>query len=164
MRTIFFVLALCLAGTGAHAQSDGLGQALEESLRGSGGDRNIAETLRSYGLTGTWSIDCSQPKGPGNARVEFRRIDGKIVQVHDIGSRDHNMYEIREAVRLESDRLRVKALFSNSQAKEANTMEWVVRDKRMRTFSNTSESGDRIVVDGLVVRVKRETPWLTQCN
>lgn len=163
MRSLLLVVAFCLSGAAAYAQTDGLGQALD-APRSTPQAGDVEDTLRSFGLMGTWSIDCSQPKGTNNAHIYFRKAGGKIVQVHDNGGRHTNNYEILEATKLDSDRLRVKAHFSNAQASAVNNLEWVVRDKRMRTFSNTAENGDRIVVDGVVVSVKRETPWLTRCD
>jgi hypothetical protein len=164
MRNLAFALALCLAGTGALAQSDGLGQVQERDARNPVPSRNIESTLHGLGLTGTWAIDCSRPASPGNVHVDFRNIDGKITQVHSNGGRNANHYEIQELTRLADDRYRVRARFYNVERSEINIFEWWIQDRRLRTMSNMNDRGDRIVVDGIILSVKRETPWLERCN
>ncbi len=164
MRNLVFAFAICLAGTGALAQSDGLGQAQEQNSPSQPANRDVAAILRSFGLTGTWAIDCSRPVGPSNVYAEFRTIDGKITQVQSTGGRYANHYEIHEITRLADDRLRVRARFYNVSNEEINIFEWWIQGKRVRTMSNMNGNGERFVVDGVIVSVKRETPWLTRCD
>ncbi len=163
MRSLFLVLAFCLAGTAAFAQADGLGQALERDPAPAAAS-NIEETLRALGLTGTWAIDCTKPAGAGNVRAEFRTLNGKITQVQDIGGSVTNNYEFQKVERIASDRIRITARFYNSQAEEVNVFEWLLQGNRIRTISNMSEKRGPFVVDGVIVAVKRETPWLTKCS
>jgi hypothetical protein len=164
MKNVLFALAFCLAASGAFAQSDGLGQVQERESRSPAPDRNIGSTFRSLGLTGTWAVDCSRPVGPTNVYAEFRTIDGKIVQVQSTGGQYANHYEMQEITQLSGERYRVRARFYNVQREEINILEWWIQGKRVRTMSNRNDRGDHFVVDGVIVSVKRETPWLTRCD
>jgi hypothetical protein len=164
MRNMLFTLALCLAGAPALAQSDGAGEAPDKNRSTPTRSQGVEETLRGLGLTGTWAIDCSRPAGNGNIRAEFRNDNGKITQVHDVGGKHHNSYEIQEVTKIATDRLRVRARFHNIQVSEINIFEWLLRDKRIRTMSNRKPDGEAFVVDGIIVAAKRETPWLTKCE
>jgi hypothetical protein len=164
MRRLIVLLALCLAATPAFTQSDGAGEALDKNRSTPTQSQGVEETLRSLGLTGTWAIDCSRPAGNGNIRAEFQNDKGRITQVHDVGGKHHNYYEIQEVTKIATDRVRVRARFHNIQASEINIFEWLLQSKRIRTMSNMTPDGRTFVVDGIIVAAKRETPWLTRCD
>ena len=164
MRNILFVLALSLTATAAFAQSDGAGEAIDKNKPNRVQNQSVEETLRGLGLTGTWAIDCSRPAGNGNIRAEFRNNNGTITQVQDVGGRENNNYEIQEVTKVSADRVRVRARFHNSAVSEINIFEWLLQNKRIRTMSNMTPEGRSFVVDGVIVAVKRDTPWLTHCD
>lgn len=159
MRNLLLALALLLISAPAGAQQGGRGIGSDITHPTSG---DVAGLFKQHGLTGNWSINCSD-KTPGNWEIRFVEQRGKIFQVHSNG-RSENRYEILEASEFAKDRLRVRVRFTNSEADEIQTLEWVVRDGRVRTYSNISEKRGPVVTDGIIVGNKRETPWIERCK
>jgi hypothetical protein len=158
LRNLFLALALLLLAAPADAQQGGRG--LGSDITAPSGD--VAGLFKQFGLTGNWSIKCLDTT-PGNWDIRFVEQRGKLFQVHSNG-RAENRYEILEASQLAPDRLRVRVRFTNSEADEIQTLEWVIRDGRVRTYSNISEKRGPVVTDGVIVGTQRETPWIERCK
>lgn len=160
MKKVILSFALAAFATGALAQQGG--EAPGNATRPQGSD--IESLMRQFGLTGgPWSADCSRPESPRNWHGFFEVRDGRVTQVYSNGEQQ-NRYEILEATRLSGERLRVRVRFSNAAgADDLQTLEWVVRDGRLRTFSNISERRGASVTDGKTAS-GGETPWVERCR
>ena len=159
MKNVIFSLVLAVFSTGALAQQGGEAPENATSPRGS----NIESLMREFGLIGgPWSADCARPESPTNWYGFFEVRDGGVTQVYS-NSKQENRYEILEATRLSSERLRVRVRFTNPDSNDLQTLEWVVRDGRLRTFSNVSERRGASVTDGKTAS-GGETPWVSRCR
>lgn len=154
MRHLSFALVLCLAAAGALAQG---GQAPSGNRSG-----DIEAVLRGFGLTGgPWSADCSQPESPNNWYGRFEVRNGRVTQIYS-NRQSENRYEILDVTKLSDERLRVRVRLSNPGGEDIQTLEWVVRGGRVRTFSNISEKRGPVVVNGKVG--DSDTPWVSRCR
>lgn len=159
MKNVILSLAFAAFATGALAQQGGEAPGNAAVPRGS----EVESLMRQFGLTGgPWSADCSRPESPTNWYGFFEVRDGRVTQVYS-NSRQENRYEILEATQLASDRLRVRVRFTNPDSEDLQTLEWVVRDQRLRTFSNISERRGASVTDGKTTS-GGETPWVARCR
>ncbi|HRF09835.1 MAG TPA: hypothetical protein PL193_14485 [Xanthobacteraceae bacterium] len=159
MKRTILSLAFVALSSGAMAQQGGVPPG--NAVRPQGSD--VESLMRQFGLTGgPWSADCSRPESPSNWYGFFEIRDGRVTQVYS-NSRQENRYEIQEATQLSSDRLRVRVRFSNPDGEDLQTLEWVVRDGRLRTFSNVSDRRGTSVTDGKTAN-GGETPWVSRCR
>jgi hypothetical protein len=122
----------------------------------------VEALMKEFGLTGgPWSANCSQPESPNNWYGYFETRDGKVTQIYS-NTRSVNRYEILEAARVSNERIRVRVRFTNPSNDDLQTLEWVVRGDRVRTFTNISDQRGQIVKDGRVG--DGETPWVQRCR
>lgn len=157
MKKVFAALAFSLIAGSALAQG---GQA--PSGNTTAPSASVEAVLREFGLTGgPWSENCSRPESPSNWHGRFEVANGKVTQVYSNG-RQENRYEILQATKLSNERLRVRVRFTNPGSDELQTLEWVVRGNRVRTFSNVSDKRGPLVVNGKVN--DGETPWVERCR
>ncbi len=162
MKKLLAALALTVSAAAALAQQSGQAPSGNPPAAAPRGG-NIETVMREFGLTGgPWSADCSRPESPSNWYGNFEVRDGRVTQVYS-NSRQENRYEILEATRLSSERLRVRVRFTNPGSDELQTLEWVVRDGRLRTFSNISDRRGPSVTDGKTAN-GGETPWVERCR
>lgn len=152
MKTIsynlFFVLLLCTFATVAFAQ---------------GNNQNVAETIRSAGLTGKWAPDCSKPASPSNIHSEIRTVDGKSIQFATQGQHPIQQ-EFLDVKRTVKGYYEVRTLYKGASGERILISELLIAGSRLRTMSTMFENGKHIVVDGVVVANQQETPWLTRCD
>ncbi len=157
MKKLLASLVFSVIATAALAQS---GAPARPSNQTTSGD--VEAVLREFGLTGgPWSGDCSRPESQSNWHGRFEVSDGKVTQIYSNG-RNENRYEILQATKLSAERLRVRVRFTNAGGEELQTLEWVVRGDRVRTFSNISDKRGPVVVNGRVG--DSETPWVQRCR
>lgn len=156
MRNLAAALVFSVLASAAHAQG---GAPATSSPAPAGG---IEALLREFGLTGgPWSAKCEEPESPSNWYGRFVIENGRVTQVYS-NSRQENRYEILQATKLSNERLRVRVRFTNPGSDELQTLEWVVRGSRVRTFSNISDKRGPLVVNGRVS--DGETPWVSRCS
>jgi hypothetical protein len=123
----------------------------------------VAETVRAWGLLGTWSPVCSDDPSPWNGRYQyFVTSGGRVGRVRDLGS----MY----------DRKEVKAAHKHADELELvvycpKTDEWreirVVKgeDGRLRVMADRNLITEEYVVkDGMFTSSRTDTPWKTRCS
>lgn len=159
MKKVILSLALAAFATGAMAQQGG--EPPGNAVRPRTDD--VESLMRRFGLTGgPWSADCSRPESPSNWYGFFEVRNGRVTQVYS-NSKQENRYEIQEATQVSSDRIRVRVRFTNPSDEDFQTLEWVVRDGRLRTFSNISDRRGASVTDGKNNN-GGETPWVSRCR
>jgi hypothetical protein len=160
MKNLFAALAVSLCATAALAQG---GQAPSGNPPAAQRSDDVEAVMRSFGLIGgPWSADCSRPESPSNWYGNFEVRNGRVTQVYS-NSRQENRYEVLQATRLSNERLRVRVRFTNPGSDELQTLEWVVRDGRLRTFSNISDQRGPSVTNGKT-NSGGETPWVERCR
>jgi hypothetical protein len=124
---------------------------------------SLSETLEGFGFFGRWAIDCGQPASPDN-NVRTARLSptGDPLFSESLGSNgEPNSYVILRAKRIGADTIVLRTKLNGEITQELTMRR---NGDRMRTITNRDmASGEYLVLKGVVVTTRRETPWLTRC-
>jgi hypothetical protein len=123
-----------------------------------------ADTLRRWGLLGTWAIDCSKPASGSNGYLVYvADAGGKVSHNRDFGDRqDINTVEKTRTGRGEA--LEVTVNFPGLSQTRKFTMVMGL-DGRIRSVANSRADGtEPTIKDGKFTANGHESPWQTRCR
>lgn len=127
-------------------------------------DDPIAETVRQWGLLGSWSLDCSLPPDHANGTVLAYEIgpDGGVLYRRDFGDvTDENQVT---AAQVSADGLlNLEVYFPAIKQKREYGLR-MLADGSLRAIYNRSEKGDYSIKDGKFVVTKKLTPAQHRCE
>jgi hypothetical protein len=124
--------------------------------------QSAADTLRKWGLLGTWALDCSQPPSRQNSHLTYRATrDGRASHDRAFGdTQDAN--EVLASTIAADGSLTLRVRFpSLSQTREFSFIKGA--DGRIRAMSNRA-GGDYSVKNGKFISNGLPTPWQTRCR
>src|SRR5262245_47684695 len=123
------------------------------------------ETMRRWGLIGTWSQGCSQPAGMQNNHTTYQTAgSGSVERVRDFGAQKFTDTVMKANVGVQGE-LTLAIQVMNPMGKH-NREEVLVKgsDGRIRTLLNrVADSEDYSVRQGRYANGS-ETPWLSKCR
>ena len=125
------------------------------------------ELFNSFGLFGTWAVECSRDAAPDNPHVSLSAPGaGLILEEHDLGAGSVvNSYSILSAEKLSDTRIAVQVIFRpGAETEERQRLIWAVRDGTRRTLFTQPEDGPVRVKDGVAVAYGVQTPLLKKCE
>jgi hypothetical protein len=126
----------------------------------------VAETLRQWGLLGTWSLDCGRQ--PGGNHIHIRYVEwmgGKVMTERDYGDPARNdSNEIINAT-INADGSLTLVVDFQSLGGQIRTFA-LMRDRpdRLRAVWNRGPDGTYTVKDGRFTGNGNETPWQYKCR
>ena len=130
-------------------------------LLGAEASQTPQEAIRSFGLLGTWSPDCSKPASPQAPRVVYaEQADGSITRELVDGPAHGAGTPFLAAARLAPDQLEVDYQYRDRTVHLVLEM----RDGRHRGLSSWIDGGAPIMEDGVVLATNRRAPWLEKCG
>jgi len=117
--------------------------------------------FESYGLLGTFAVDCQRPVGPGNPYLYFRALDGGGVGIELWATPQARQY----AYVIDRAQARGRDEISISMANERQRLNLLYRveGRRLRTMESAREGGSPIVIGGVFVENRAPTPWFNKC-
>ena len=121
---------------------------------------DAGRVLDDWNLIGTWAADCSKPASPTNAFATYAQSgDGAFLQ-RDVG-RHRDQFSIIDATTRPDGALAIVIDFGRA-GKRTNVF---VRDSedRIRAITNHDSKGRHSVRNGVVLALKRPTPWQQRC-
>lgn len=123
--------------------------------------QDSAAVAESWGLLGTWSVDCAQAASKSNAHLSFVRVDGQLMHRRDFGElRDE--YPIRSATAAADGSLEI--LVDLRPAGKARTIVFArAGEGKKRAIQNRGEQGDYTIRNGKFVANGAPTPVQTRC-
>ena len=128
--------------------------------------QSVTDTLRDFGLLGTWAVECNQLPSPGNEHAIFALTSIGTVQLrNDFGIEyDEMIYRIVAANQVGADKLALRqVLVSDSRIVLDNVM--LKNDERVRMWSSRGADGTTLVWDGVVPMTNgHETRWTARCQ
>jgi hypothetical protein len=150
-RGLLLVLALAL-GTPATASAE-----------------TVAQTLRQFGLLGTWADDCSQPAANNNFHTVYAPMSNGNVQrtYYNAPGKIYNQYVLQRVNRVSSDQLYYQ------QKGSAGRIDVILKvtGNRYHVLSSQNESGKVYVRDGKFTEnagdgsnAGKESAWQTKCH
>ena len=121
---------------------------------------NPLNTVRDWNLLGTFAVNCARPPAPDNAYASYVQRDAAVFLDRDVGSNQDSLAIVGASV-LADDTISIEIDFgktgprTNILAKDA--------DGRIRAMANHDAKGRFSVRDGVVLSLKRSTPWQDRC-
>ena len=125
------------------------------------------DLFNSFGLFGTWAVDCKRDAAPDNPHVNVTMHGpGLILEDHDLGGDNAvNRYSILSADKLSDTRIAVQVIFQpGKETEERQRLVIAVRDGTRRTLFTQPQDGPIRVRDGVVAAYGVQTPLLKKCE
>ena len=125
------------------------------------------ELFNSFGLFGSWAVDCKRDAGPDNPHVSVMMpAPGLILEDHDLGGDNAvNRYSILSAEKLSDTLIAVQVIFQpGKETEERQRLVLALRDGTRRTLFTQPQDGPVRVKDGVVAAYGVQTPLLRKCE
>jgi len=123
----------------------------------------VPDTLRTWGLLGTWALDCTKPPSGSNGYLSYVVRSGKVAHDREFGDRrDSN--DVQQARTGVGGTLDLVVHFPTLNQTRKYTM-LMGSDRRIRAMSNSRIDGtDQSIRDGKFIHNGALTPWQTRCR
>jgi hypothetical protein len=128
--------------------------------------QSLTNTVKAFGLIGTWADDCNQNPSPANQHAIFSITTGGAIQLRDDFGPDYEdmVYSIVDAKRIGQFRMSMRQLLMNDDRIALDTVLLKTKDK-IRVWSSRGTDGTVLVDDGsMPVANGQETGWLVRCD
>ena len=118
------------------------------------------DIVRDWNLLGTFAVNCARPPAPHNAYASYVQRDAAVFLHRDVDSNQDSLAIVDASV-LADDTISIVIDFgktgkrTNILAKDA--------DGRIRAMANHDAKRRFSVRDGVVLSLKRPTPWQERC-
>jgi hypothetical protein len=125
------------------------------------------ELFNSFGLFGTWAVDCKRAAASDNPHVSITMPGpGLILEEHDLGGDNAvNRYSILSAQKLSDTRIAMQVVFQpGKETEEHQRLVLAVHDGTRRTLFTQPQDGPVRVKDGVVAAYGLQTPLLRKCE
>lgn len=121
----------------------------------------VIETLESWGLMGSWSLDCSKPPSGENGYLGYAVQDGVAVHTRDFGdAQDEN--EVQSATVRPDGSIEIVVHFEGFDQTRKYVM--IKKDGRVRAWANSlADNSGATIQDGKFTANGEETAWQAQC-
>ncbi len=125
----------------------------------------IQRTITSWGLLGTWTVDCARPVGEQWARLRYTVTpQGGVVQERDFGDPKRNdRLDVTSATLAKGGAIEL-ALYNNNSGQTRLVTMTKQPDKRIRAMANRVRDGEVVIANGRFVATGNETPALQKCD
>ena len=118
------------------------------------------DIVRDWNLLGTFAVNCAKPPAPDNAYASYVQRDAAVFLDRDVGSNQDSLV-IVDAAALPGGTISIVIDFGKT-GKRTNTLAKDA-DGRIRAMANHDAKGRFSVRDGVVLSLKRPTPWQERC-
>lgn len=124
------------------------------------GSADIIDVVRTWNLLGTWATNCAKPPAPDNTYATYALRNEAVFLDRDVGS-NRDSLAIVDASALPGGAISIVIDFG----KAGTRTNVLVKDgsDRMRAMANHDSKGQFSVRDGMVLSLKRPTPWQQRC-
>jgi hypothetical protein len=123
---------------------------------------SVIQMITSWGLLGTWALDCDKP-GKDGSRVAYRVRNGKVELVRDLGGSRRDIADIARTMLNPDGSLEMREEFFSAIGARYVTL---IRspDEKIRAKFSMSADGAYTVRDGKFVHDGAPTRWQARCN
>ena len=126
----------------------------------------VSQTLRQFGLLGTWADDCSRPAANDNFHTVYAALPNGTVQrtYYNAPGKIYNQYVLQRVNRISSDQIIYQ------QKGSAGRIDVVLKKagNRYHVLSSQNENGKIYVREGKFTENTsspgKESPWQTKCR
>ncbi len=125
--------------------------------------QTVAQTASSWGLIGTWRLDCSRSLSRDNPDLSYTVRGGKLFHDRDFGDAKDSS-PVNTATRKADGSLELVVSFGSlSQTRQFSFIRG--SDGRIRAVSNRNVDTDEYSIrDGKFTSNGKSTPWQTRCR
>jgi hypothetical protein len=126
--------------------------------------QSVEQTLRNFGLFGTWATDCSRPAANNNFQTVYKSSGGRVLRTYYDGpGKIYSEYRITEAAQISSDQLRYQQEGTDSKRLRVEVIVKKV-DNRILIWLSRNVDGGLFVKDGKYVEDGSAVAWQTLCH
>ena len=125
--------------------------------------QTVAQVASSWGLLGTWRLDCSKPASRSDGELKYVLRDGKLFHDREFGdARDAS--QVTSATRKADGSLELTVKFDSlSQTRQFSFVKG--GDGRIRAISNRNvDTNEYTIKDGKFTANGNTPPWQTRCR
>ena len=129
----------------------------------------VAQTVRQFGLLGTWADNCSEPPASHNFHTVYEALPNGNVRrtYYNAPGKVYNQYELQRVNRVSSDQL----FYSQKGSAGRIDVILILTGNRYHVLSSQNQNGIVYVRDGMFTEhagdgksAGKESPWQTKCN
>ena len=129
----------------------------------------VAQTLRQFGLLGTWADDCIQPAANNNFHTVYEPLKNGNVRrtYYNAPGKIYNQYELQRVNRVSAEQL----FYSQKGSAGRIDVVLIVTGNRYHVLSSQNQDGKVYVRDGMFTEhagdgksAGKESPWQTKCH
>jgi len=122
-----------------------------------------AEMARSWGLLGSWRLDCGKPTSRENPDLKYVLHDGKLFHDRDFGD-GRDSQPVIVAMRRPDDSLELVVRFDGFRQTRQFIFEHGPNDSLRAVYNRDVDSGSLSIRDGKFTSSGEPAPWQFRCN
>jgi len=122
---------------------------------------DVPGVVRDWNLLGTWAPDCSQPPAPENPYASYVQRGSAVFLDRDVGSNRDSLAIVDASARRDGT-IAIVIAFDRPRQQRTNVLAKDA-DGHIRAMSNHDGKGRYSVRNGVVLSLKRPTPWQLRC-
>jgi hypothetical protein len=124
----------------------------------------VPETLRQFGLLGTWAVDCARPAGPADEHSIYAvSASGEATLSYARGGPYRDIvYGIRTADPVAPDRLALQVLHMPDRTPVDLVL--LKEGGSLRVWSSHTADGRMLVIDGVITGNGKPSPRFNRCG
>lgn len=126
------------------------------------GSNATAKALKTFGLLGEWSRDCSADLSAGVSRTVYEALpDGRVKLTYRMGPGVETVYYVNSVETLSSSQVRMEEVSDQDRPFRVTLTR---EGDRIRVFQSIDPSSGRaFVADGVITGNGRPTTWESRC-
>lgn len=121
----------------------------------------VIDAVRDWNLLGTWAANCAKPPAPDNAYASYVQRNNAVFLDRDVGSNQDSLAIVEASTRPDGT-ISIVIDFGKSGTR-TNVLTKDGED-RIRAIANHNSRGQFSVRNGIVLALKRPTPWQERCT
>ncbi len=122
---------------------------------------DVFDVVRDWNLLGTWATDCSKLPAPDNPYATYVQRESAVFLDRDVGSNRDSLAIVDASARHDGT-IAIVIAFERPRQHRTNVLAKGA-DGRIRAMSNHDSKGKFSVRNGVVLNLKRPTPWQERC-
>ncbi len=121
------------------------------------------EVARSWGLIGTWRLDCKAPRSRNNPDLKYIVRDGKLFHERDFGDTTDS-HAVIAATRRPDDSLELIVDFTEFHETRQYAFVHGGSDRLRTIYNRNVNTGDYSIRDGVVTGSGQPASWQYRCD
>lgn len=122
---------------------------------------DVVDVVRDWNLFGTWAANCARPPTPDNAYATYAQRNDAVFLDRDVGSNQDSLAIVEASARPDGT---ISIVIDFGKAGTRTNVLAKDGDDRIRAMANHDSKGQFSVRNGVMLALKRPTPWQERCT